>query len=126
MAEWFVPRPWVVALTPVNRKFVVIFWTTTAMVQWIFWMKTVIAWTGKPVIVARAMSESVNMARKSVLTVNGANALARSDPSLSFAMVWTMIATVRLTKILLTLVRPVRPDWANALSAELSFAVRTV
>src|SRR6056297_1278372 len=125
MAEWFVPRPWVVALTPVNRKFVVIFWTTTAMAQLIFWTTTAIAWTGKPVTVARAL-ESVSMARKSVLTVNGANALARSDPSLSFAMVWTMIATVRLTKILLTLVRPVRPDWANALSAELSFAVRTL
>src|SRR6056297_232413 len=126
MAEWFVPRPWVVALTPVNRKFVVIFWTTTAMVQWIFWMKTVIAWTGKPVIVARAILESVNMVPRPVRTATGANALARSNPSLNFVMVWTMIAMARLTRTLLLLATLARSEKESAKSAARSFAVRTV
>src|SRR6056297_56636 len=126
MAEWFVPRPWVVALTPVNRRFAVIFWTTTAMVRLIFWTTTAIALTGKLVIVVKAMSAFVSMARKPVRTATGANALARSNPSLSFAMVWTMIAMARLTRTLLLLATLARSEKESAKSAARSFAVRTV
>src|SRR6056297_916233 len=100
MAEWFVPRPWVVALTPVNRKFVVIFWTTTAMERLIFWMTIAIAWTGKPVIVARVL-ESVNMVPRPVRTATGANVSELSirwNRKLAMARTMTVTANQLLMK----------------------------